>query len=57
MWVQKHLSKGISPSYFEKMLRKMKSKTGFYEERLPVFIRLYHHEEVNPVFNAVLRND
>lgn len=56
MWVQKHLSKRIRPSYFKQMLRKMKCKTGFQEDTLAMFRGLYHHEQVNTAFNAVLRN-
>lgn len=44
MWVQQHLSKRVRPSYFKKTLSKMKCKTGFYEERLAMFMELYHHE-------------
>lgn len=54
---QKHLSKRIRPFYFNKMLRKMKCRIGFYEERLAMFMELYHREQVNVAFNAFLRND
>lgn len=44
MWVQKHFSKRTRLFYYKKILRKIKCKIGFCEERLAAFMGFYHHE-------------